>query len=461
MPECNSGLSHIRYPAGFDFGVFLNLFSVLKSLLTPLLTPHLISSPSCLLCSALLHSSSSMEDLIPEVKAQIGALISKPKMSDKLLNKPPFRFLHDTISAVIVKTGFGEGLYTDEEMDSSTINEKSLKIGYLEKIFTLVGICQGAELDIRATKVVAGLEPENTSQFLLALARFASDESFDSRAAVKQCLAGGQPGDSPVQDSRSESKGDDRDTREDSRSRNDMKSLPDERDDGDSKLGGPNPMDIPQASERGKSRGGQRSGSRTQPSASGLDDGAGDRPANLDEDIERCDGSNEMTKEMVGALITRPKLSDKLLGKPPFRFLHDIISEIIKQTGFATNLYTPEELMSENVKEKEVKILYLEKIIQLVGIHLNTLTEVKAQKIVAGLEPVNTNRFLQLLALCASRMPNSTHSVRAVHESLGIASGSEQSEPVRHQQEEKREDPPAREERPKPSRRDPPQVCRE
>jgi TRAF3-interacting protein 1 len=392
-----------------------------------------------------------MDELIPEVKERIGTLISKPKMSDKLLNKPPFRFLHDTISAVMSKTGFGEGLYSAEEMDSSTITEKTMKIAYLEKIFTLVGICQGAALDIRAAKVVAGLEPESTSQFLIAFGTFAGNDRYDSRGAVKLCLAGGQPGDAV-------GGGDDRDraeaksdSKEDDSRRHDDAPKSHIEDDRDDVKRGPDPVDIPQGGERGKSRGGQRSGGRsTQPSSSGLDDGP-ERPSNLDDEIERCDGNSDLTKEMVGALITRPKLSDKLLGKPPFRFLHDIISEIIKQTGFATNLFTPEELVSENVKDKDAKILYLEKIIQLVGIHLNTLVEVKAQKVVAGLEPVNTNRFLQLLALCASTMPNSSHSVRAVHEALGIASAMGGG----NEREDKREEPP---ERAKPSRREPPPV---
>jgi hypothetical protein len=82
-----------------------------------------------------------MEELIPIVKDKINSLIKKPNMSEKLLMKPPFRFLHDTISAVIQTTGFAEGLYSPEEMDSSTINEKGAKIAYLDKIFGVVGIC--------------------------------------------------------------------------------------------------------------------------------------------------------------------------------------------------------------------------------------------------------------------------------------------------------------------------------
>jgi hypothetical protein len=82
-----------------------------------------------------------MEELIPIVKDKINSLIKKPNMSEKLLMKPPFRFLHDTITAVIQTTGFAEGLYSPEDMDSSTINEKAAKIAYLDKIFGVVGIC--------------------------------------------------------------------------------------------------------------------------------------------------------------------------------------------------------------------------------------------------------------------------------------------------------------------------------
>ena len=82
-----------------------------------------------------------MEELIPLVKDKINTLIKKPNMSEKLLMKPPFRFLHDTITAIIQTTGFADGLYSTEEMDSANINEKSAKITYLEKIFGVVAIC--------------------------------------------------------------------------------------------------------------------------------------------------------------------------------------------------------------------------------------------------------------------------------------------------------------------------------
>lgn len=83
-----------------------------------------------------------MDKIIESVIIKIGNLIEKPKMTEKLLSKPPFRFLHDTISAIISATNFGAGLYTIKESDSTNVTEKQAKIDYLDKIINLVGICK-------------------------------------------------------------------------------------------------------------------------------------------------------------------------------------------------------------------------------------------------------------------------------------------------------------------------------
>lgn len=36
----------------------------------------------------------------------------------------------------------------------------------------------------------------------------------------------------------------------------------------------------------------------------------------------------QKTKDTLGTVITKPPMTDKLLGKPPFRYLHDIISSV-------------------------------------------------------------------------------------------------------------------------------------
>lgn len=95
-----------------------------------------------------------LDALVAEAKAKIGELIAKPKMTEKLLSKPPFRFLHDIISALTGTTGFAEGLYSGEELDSASITDKNAKIVYLEKIFTLVGICM-----VRRARTLDGFLP--------------------------------------------------------------------------------------------------------------------------------------------------------------------------------------------------------------------------------------------------------------------------------------------------------------
>ncbi|CAM9868073.1 unnamed protein product, partial [Ectocarpus sp. 8 AP-2014] len=97
---------------------------------------------------------------------QLGGLFQKPRLSEKLLSKAPFRFLHDVISAVTASTGFAAGLYSGEELDSGSVKDKGSKIAYLDKIVALVGICSGHDIDVRPSKVVAGLEPEGTNALL-------------------------------------------------------------------------------------------------------------------------------------------------------------------------------------------------------------------------------------------------------------------------------------------------------
>ena len=83
-----------------------------------------------------------LEELIGMTIARVGAVIQKPKMSQKLLTKPPFRFLHDTVTAIINTTGFADGLYTPPELDSTSITDRQGKTDYLDKIITMVGICK-------------------------------------------------------------------------------------------------------------------------------------------------------------------------------------------------------------------------------------------------------------------------------------------------------------------------------
>lgn len=109
---------------------------------------------------------------------------------------------------------------------------------------------------------------------------------------------------------------------------------------------------------------------------------------------EKCDNWQE-TAQMFSSLFEKPKMSEKLLSKPPFKYLFDIISETTKQTNFAQGLYQGDELKSDYYSSKDQKILYLRKMIELCQIMTKQEIPAKPNKIVAGLEPENTNIFLQ------------------------------------------------------------------
>jgi len=101
------------------------------------------------------------------------------------------------------------------------------------------------------------------------------------------------------------------------------------------------------------------------------------------------------TADMFSQLFEKPKMSEKLLLKPPFKYIFDIIMETSKHTGFAKDLYSPPELAPDFYSNKENKILFLKKVQDLVQTMLQREIPCKPTRVVAGHEPENTNLLLQ------------------------------------------------------------------
>uniref|UniRef100_A0A8C6I043 TRAF3-interacting protein 1 n=1 Tax=Mus spicilegus TaxID=10103 RepID=A0A8C6I043_MUSSI len=120
------------------------------------------------------------------------------------------------------------------------------------------------------------------------------------------------------------------------------------------------------------------------------------------------------TQEALGKVIRRPPLTEKLLNKPPFRYLHDIITEVIRITGFMKGLYTDAEMKSENVKDKDAKISFLQKAIDVVMMVSGEPLAAKPARIVAGHEPERTNELLQLIGKCCLSKLSSDEAVKRV-----------------------------------------------
>nr|XP_041573340.1 TRAF3-interacting protein 1 isoform X2 [Taeniopygia guttata] len=124
-----------------------------------------------------------------QTRETLGQVIRKPPLTDALLSKPPFRYLHDLICEVIRVTGFLKGLYTDFELKSDNVKDKDSKINFLQKAIDAVVMVTGEPLSVKPARVVAGHEPEKTNEFLQAIGRCCLNK-LSSDAAVKRVLAG-------------------------------------------------------------------------------------------------------------------------------------------------------------------------------------------------------------------------------------------------------------------------------
>ncbi|XP_072496803.1 TRAF3-interacting protein 1 isoform X5 [Notamacropus eugenii] len=120
------------------------------------------------------------------------------------------------------------------------------------------------------------------------------------------------------------------------------------------------------------------------------------------------------TQDSLGKVIKKPPLTEKLLSKPPFRYLHDIVTEVIRMTGFLKGLYSDSELKSDNVKDKDAKISFLQKAIDVVIMVSGEPLSVKPARIVAGHEPERTNELLQAIGKCCLNKLSSDDAVKRV-----------------------------------------------
>ncbi|EAS06586.1 microtubule-binding protein MIP-T3 (macronuclear) [Tetrahymena thermophila SB210] len=144
----------------------------------------------------------------PTIKLYTG-FIKKPSMSEKLLAKPPFKYLFDIILATMDATGFGQGLYTDQEKDANYYENRDLKILFLRKVIDLIQYTNKSSLQAKPNKIVAGLEPEHTNSFLCELHRVATTPELCQKgnSIVKKLLAkieketqgGGDAGEKPAE----------------------------------------------------------------------------------------------------------------------------------------------------------------------------------------------------------------------------------------------------------------------
>lgn len=127
------------------------------------------------------------QEILKTTQTLLSKYIKKPPLTDKLLKKPPFRYLHDIVTSIINETGFLKGLYTQEEMIADNSINKAAKVAFLDKLIAAVKLTTGADLTVKSSKVISGLEVAKTHELLQAIGR-ALENKVDSKNAVEEIL---------------------------------------------------------------------------------------------------------------------------------------------------------------------------------------------------------------------------------------------------------------------------------
>ena len=111
-------------------------------------------------------------------------------MTEKLLCKPPFRYLHDVFTATMKQTNFGDGLFQGEELNSKSFEDKESKLNFLVKVITLTEMVVQEKIDIKPSMVLAGQQAEKTNVWLQQMFR-AATAGVDTSPFVAEILGGG------------------------------------------------------------------------------------------------------------------------------------------------------------------------------------------------------------------------------------------------------------------------------
>ncbi|CAM9565520.1 unnamed protein product, partial [Choristocarpus tenellus] len=68
--------------------------------------------------------------------------------------------------------------------------------------------------------------------------------------------------------------------------------------------------------------------------------------------------SIERTRNLLGPIVKEsPKLTDRLLVRPPVGFLQAIVISVVRETGFASGLFTEAELSRNAPKEDKLTFI--------------------------------------------------------------------------------------------------------
>ena len=245
--------------------------------------------------------------------------------------------------------------YSQSEKISANIKDKHEKIAFLNKIIESIESILDVKIEARPAKIVSGLEPEKTCHFLqlLAVAATIKDKNDHKSRNEQQNVSSPKSSENveketlhivenQVQDMAVERddavlSNEEKVESIDQKDSFDPNSNINERD---------NIVDIQVDEEtRSLNKENSQQNEKLLNNLGGSEEDEAKEESihitsfQLNYKVHHCNSDHNQTREMMETITSKPRCTDKLLGKPPFRFLHDLIIAVINKTGFGIDVY--------------------------------------------------------------------------------------------------------------------------
>ena len=112
-----------------------------------------------------------------------------PSLDPKYFKRPPIKFLALTVAALYKKTGFGKGLFTEDQLKGN-LPEREDKLNFFGQLKKYTEVVLGEKIDVEPREIAAGKEVDKTLVFMQAFARAAESPKVPFDKALAQVKPG-------------------------------------------------------------------------------------------------------------------------------------------------------------------------------------------------------------------------------------------------------------------------------
>ena len=108
-----------------------------------------------------------------------------PSLDPKYFKRPPIKFLALTVAALHKKTGFGKGMFTEDQLKGN-LPERDDKLNFFGQLKKYTEVVLGESIDVEPREIAAGKEVDKTLTFMQAFARAAEHPKVPFDKALAQ-----------------------------------------------------------------------------------------------------------------------------------------------------------------------------------------------------------------------------------------------------------------------------------